>query len=990
LKERDDNNPVHQKDLISQLLQVRPGEYKLVAMMFLALLFGVASLVVGRAVRDALFLARHGSEDLPQVYMLQAVVVGLASYLYSRIVDRKRRDRVITWVSLFLAATLIGLRLLVGSCNKEVVFFILYLWIEVVGALLLIQFWTLANDLFHPREAKRLFGIIGAGSVFAGALGGFSVKFLAVMVNDTADLLYLSAGLIMLMVVCINVVGLVARERLIGAYLLAKPGRRRFRLKVSGRKVLSDPYLILISSVVVLTFVATTIIDYEFKIITRNHFEEMYPKDRGKGYSPPLEQAERFDENKALKPGSGTIGPEAEQAMAIFFGRFYGWAGIAACIFQLLLTARFLRYRIFSLLFLPLTLLPGLFGLVLYPGFIAAMAGKAADTMFRYTLNDSASQILYQPVPKERVGKAKAFIEGILKPGAIGLAGSMIILFSLYRSPALAGVIALVMTIAWMLLVPFITKRYHATMVASLIEKKLGKEGMSLLAGSRTARELESHLELGDDEHVLHALELLASLEDINLAPAVAGLLPNRGPGVQIAALKYLSQKGGQAQLGAILLLFDAADDQVRAEAVRAYCAVGKEKAIRTVVSLLEDASGLVRSAAVAGLIRYGGLDGILKAARVLKEMLTSDDRQDRFLAAQVLQFIGVKTFYREIMSLFSDDCLDVRRAAIAAAGTVQSPELLLALVYKLGDRSVSSQAAEALVKYGPSAVPPLVRALDQLKEDHVVRVNAASVLGELAIQEGVDCLVRHLDDKHEAVRVAATRGLVSARRKGSGLRVPAGPALEQIRNELKEYYVWLAADNDLVKHGFQVLHTGLLEKRQAIMKRVFGLLGLILDAREVDAIYEKLNSNAPRLRSTALDAVEYMLQHLKDLKTALMPIVDPESSFEDLERGKSVFAEHIPSLSVKQWIEKLLDDPSDWIRALALHCVGEHKLKSLAEKVRDMLSSESELLRETALFAAHRLGNTLDMEYYLSLCSEDPCPRIADAAKSLAAGVVK
>ena len=37
--------------------------------------------------------------------------------------------------------------------------------------LLISQFWTLANDVYDPRQAKRLFGFIGGGASLGGAIG---------------------------------------------------------------------------------------------------------------------------------------------------------------------------------------------------------------------------------------------------------------------------------------------------------------------------------------------------------------------------------------------------------------------------------------------------------------------------------------------------------------------------------------------------------------------------------------------------------------------------------------------------------------------------------------------------------------------------------------------------------------------------------------------------------------------------------------------------
>ena len=48
-----------------------------------------------------------------------------------------------------------------------------YLWGLILGALLISQFWTLANGIYDPRQAKRLFGFIGGGVM----LGGRPVRY---------------------------------------------------------------------------------------------------------------------------------------------------------------------------------------------------------------------------------------------------------------------------------------------------------------------------------------------------------------------------------------------------------------------------------------------------------------------------------------------------------------------------------------------------------------------------------------------------------------------------------------------------------------------------------------------------------------------------------------------------------------------------------------------------------------------------------------------
>jgi ATP/ADP translocase len=50
----------------------------------------------------------------------------------------------------------------------SVVFYLLGL---IFGLLLISQFWTVANLVYNPRQAKRLFGFIGGGAPLGGMAG---------------------------------------------------------------------------------------------------------------------------------------------------------------------------------------------------------------------------------------------------------------------------------------------------------------------------------------------------------------------------------------------------------------------------------------------------------------------------------------------------------------------------------------------------------------------------------------------------------------------------------------------------------------------------------------------------------------------------------------------------------------------------------------------------------------------------------------------------
>ena len=49
-----------------------------------------------------------------------------------------------------------------------------YVWGLILGILLISQFWTLANGIYDPRQAKRLFGFIGGGAMLGGMTGALA------------------------------------------------------------------------------------------------------------------------------------------------------------------------------------------------------------------------------------------------------------------------------------------------------------------------------------------------------------------------------------------------------------------------------------------------------------------------------------------------------------------------------------------------------------------------------------------------------------------------------------------------------------------------------------------------------------------------------------------------------------------------------------------------------------------------------------------------
>ena len=83
-----------------------------------------------------------------------------------------------------------------------------YLAGQILGLLLISQFWTLANLVYDPRQAKRLFGFVGGGAPLGGIAG--SALAVAAPKFGAVNLLLPSAAMMFLCAFVVSVI--VGRE----------------------------------------------------------------------------------------------------------------------------------------------------------------------------------------------------------------------------------------------------------------------------------------------------------------------------------------------------------------------------------------------------------------------------------------------------------------------------------------------------------------------------------------------------------------------------------------------------------------------------------------------------------------------------------------------------------------------------------------------------------------------------------------------------------
>jgi HEAT repeat protein/MFS family permease len=931
-------------------LKVRDGEARRVFALAGYLVLTVSTFITGRIQRDSLFLTEFTKEDLAYMYISVAVMVPLPAYLFARIADRFRRERMLI-VTLGVTIALMAVMRVLLETGRAWVYVILYNFVEVYGTFLILQFWTFAGDLFSSREAKRLFPIVSAGSVVAGVVCGIVISALVKAIG-TENLLFPQMACLLGAGALITWVARTERARLREVVVRgqARPSggdKHSFAVSSQAQHVLHSKHLKIIALMTVATFVTVPLVDYQFKVLVKEHF-------------------------------TSATGVVDTDGLSEFMGQFSAATGVIAAVVQLVVTSRLLeRFGVVSaLLVLPLTLLGGLVAHVasLVSAYVAVVITKGSENAFRYSIYDATMQVLYTPVSSQVRGRAKTFIDGIVKPVSGGLAGAAMVLLvgPLHLPLKSLAVVSAVLVVGWIGLILLIRREYVRELLNTLRRRRLEFSEKSLVINdNQTVDLLRERLRSDDPAAVRDALELCRRVHGHDLTASLEPLFDHPEADLRARALEIVADRQGSADHDRIERLFADPDERVRAAAIRAYCAILGESSVKAVEPQLQSSSASVRGAAVAGLIRYGGLEGILHAADDLKAMLTSDREDVRFACAHVLKEIQIRSFFRPVQRLLGDESIRVRNAAIAAAGEMRVPELVPSLIYMLRKRETARAASFALSFYGEEVIDTLRRVLMQPRENPYLRRAIPRILERIGTKTALDTLLGAIDVSDPDTRQEAARAAGRLRER-LGVTVDEPRIRRLIDTELGRHYQLLAMVQDLRgltratgRAGEGDLLADALQARQhKSLKGVFRLLGIIHPLKAIETVDANLASSSSVTRSNAVEVLDNLLDG--DEKLRLLPIVEDSAetrtSVEEraraldrlLERGAQFYK--LEHQAPHERLRQLLTGDEPWLVVCALHEVGELTLGDLLPQVRPHLQATAPIIRETALWAMSRL----------------------------------
>ena len=914
---------------VQNILSVEKGEYGKTFLLFLYLFFMTAATIIGRTAADTLFLSKFDVTKLSYMYLAISISLSLFGLLYHRIVDRFRKDRLTYVVTSCLILIVLASRWAL-DIEMPLIYPLVYVGFEAFNFLLILQFWTFTNDILDTRQAKRLLGIIGSAGILGGMVSGFSIKSIVHHIG-MFNLVYLYAAGMMLCMLMVRIIS--GRERAALEEIEQVPVERKKKTK-EQRSIRGIFHLKLIVITVSIITMVLIFIDYQFKLILTQHYKN--------------------------------------EELAAFLGQFYGYTGIIALFFQFFISSKILSKLgiLVSLLILPVFLLIssatfifapfipaelylGSVTLYVIPLLWAAVFAKSSDKIFSDTIYSSASQLMYVPIHAEIRGRAKVFVDGIMKPLSKGFGAVLLILSAQFfpvpvEDISYVVVALLVVCIATMFMVK---NEYVRSLFSTLKTSQIDFKDINFnVSDSSAIKILVDGLESGDERQILYCLEALKNIEGFYLLPHLLNLLNSRSPRVRVESLRILQTVKPRDAKPEVVKMLEDEDTQVKVQAILTLSAYGDDEQLKKILAFLLDENAEIKGAAISGLMEYYGIDGIFYSVDIFKQMMDSVRVSDRKEVARILGRIGVKNFHKPLIKLLEDHSKEVQLTAIESAEKIQVPDLIPNLIKKLKQKETRHKAIEALSAYKPEDVVPALKIYLEFSDRYrEISIYVPRVFELMASQECADILIQNYDHANPYLRAKILDSLAKIKFRLRELEIDKGRIEDLIMNEIHEYMFFVRAVGTLRAYeGIAILMESIQNVRNQILERVFKLLAFVYDSKTMTTVYRNLLGEDRRTRANAIEVLDNMLAGT--MRTAVVDVVNKSFMAEKVERRNSEqFFDVLTHLFKKEY---------DWIRMVIEFICTSPKLEEIDKNLMIALRKH---VQETAVgYERKELVNTI------------------------------
>jgi AAA family ATP:ADP antiporter len=938
------------RKLFHKLFDIRGGEGFKATLMFTYVFLLTASLLIIKPVRNSLFLVKFGAEKLPYVFMLVALFSAVVASIYAKYSKKVRLNYLISMTLLICIGCLLLIWFMLHSGYQGSWFlYAFYVWVAIFAVITSAQFWLLANYVFNAREAKRLFGLIGAGAISGGIFGGLLAKYLALELK-TENLIFLCIGFL---IICLFLLWLVWEKYGRHGY-----GERTYKHREIQQSetpdnpiklIINSRHLTYLAGIIGLGVIVATLVEFQFNAVAIQEITET-------------------------------------DGLTAFFGLWMSIFSIASLVIQLFLTNKIMKHLgvAASLFFLPAGLFLGAVAILINPALWSAILIKVSDGSFKHSINKAGTELLILPISSEIKNKAKAFIDVFIKNFAEGLGGILLLILTV--SIQHISLIIIPLIVLWTYLIFRVKNEYINSFRLAIEKRTIDIEEQSVnLQDASVLKNFIKVLEGKNERQILHVLKLLEDVKDKELIPWMTRLIKHPSDEIKANVLRMALLYDELDLTEEASHLIDSRDQTVRIEAIYYLCKHSDDKTSALKAYLIDHEDYRVRSSALMCASRewkeskafrkeidlISVLDEMLKRLPKQKE----EEEQSRIIkinAAKVIGEVNDPKLYPYLRIFLDDEIQDVVQAAVTSIGQIQEKEFVPILITHLRTKHIRKYARESLAEFGEDIIDILTEHLEKDDKDKKERLAVPKVFALIGSQKSVNILTKNLGQRDLHLRFEIIRALNKLRIKFQELKFDMHSIKSRILEEITQYNRTLALwiqqntglefaqtavpsdnDPDQAQKARKLLITALEEKLDNSLERIFRLLGLHYPPKDMYDAYLGIKSNKSHLRANSVEFLDNILD--PKLKRILIPIVDTTRTNILVDSPLEISGFEVPSEF--ECINHILQSHDNWLKSCALHLVAELNDNKFIDIISKLVDDPDTIVRETAKYCLEKVG---------------------------------
>ncbi|MFP4081207.1 MAG: Npt1/Npt2 family nucleotide transporter [Candidatus Aminicenantes bacterium] len=810
--------------VLSRLVDIRPGETIPSLLMFFYFFLITCPAYIIKPVKVSLFLGWLTSERLPYAYLLTALLIGFVVTLNSKLLHTLRRQLFISLSLAFFITNLILFWWLFKS-QWPWISMIYWFWSDIFVAASVTQFWILVNDIYNPRQAKRLVGFFVSGGLLGGIAGSVLASCLA-QIMGTEDLLLICPVMLLVCLVIVNSVYRFQPEEKEEKKEETEKPREKRKAKIGyGESFLllkKNRYLMTLAGIMASAIVVTTLVDFQFNTVV----ERIY------------------------------AGIDSRTS---FLGTFFTALLVFSYILHVSATSRILKNfgMRTALLIAPFFLVISSAAIFLVPmAYLIywAVVIKGGDKSLAHSLSQSVRELLYIPVSPGVKYRAKVFIDMFINKFAKGFSALLILLFFtvLHFSVRQMSFVTLVFTALWIFLIVRINRDYVGIVKEKLRIKwqdadKFVREKMDVDMAKLVFDTLHSR----DRSSVLYAMNLFDLIKSRKMSPELKKIISQKSDEVRASSMDSLLELDGE-------VLIPELDESLDEETL--------DSQVKEIMSL-----------DVYQELMKEHIDRIVSR----KE---EGDEVSRMEAAKLLGMMDPNSpVINDLSKLLKDKSPDVVRYAVESAGKLKRREFVPLIIQQLEKPSTQRGASKALVKYGTKIAGTLKDYLGDQEEKLGLRKAIPDILSRIGTQRAADLLTMEMRKDQEEVEAEIIEAMYKMRSNHPQLQFQENIIRSEIIQKIRKCYLVLMELHEIKGDKKKALLAPHLENNLAgLLKQIFELLSLIYPHDDIIKAYQNICAGTKKAIDYSVELLDNMIK--KDTKEFLLPLID-DLPFEDKVR---------------------------------------------------------------------------------------------------------